>query len=164
MDYRFKPISKTCAATNQPLEPGTQCYSALIEQDGVFERRDYSPEGWDGLPENAVGYWMAQVPIPEQKEAATADPEALFQYFEQLTDNANPQQEKLRYVLALYLLQRRRLHLECSVTIDDVEHLQVIGSRGEGPYEIPNQNLPEDELKELQAALNHQLTAEWNAA
>lgn len=164
MDYRFKPISNVCATTGDPLVPGEVCYSVLFDRDGVYERQDFSRQGWTGIPEGAVGYWKCLVPFPETRQAATVDPETLLQYFEQLQENPNPRQEKLSYVLALHLLQKRRLKLEESRTVDDVESLVLTGSRGEGPYEIRDQQLTQAEISELQADLNQQLTLEWNAA
>lgn len=164
MDYRFKPISKTCYATNEPLQPGSECYSVLVEVNGQFERRDYSPKGWQGRPEESVGFWKCRVPEPEQKHASTVDPETLLQYFEQLLEEGNTQQQKLCYVLALYLLQRRRLKLDGSKTSDDAEYLLLSGSRGEGPYEVRDQQLDQAEMESLQLAINQQLTTQWNAA
>ena len=164
MDYRFRPLSKTCAATGQPLAPGSVCYSVLVERDGVYERLDYSADAWTGVPVEAIGFWQCVVPHPEAKDVHTVDPEALLQYFEQLVEESNPAQAKLLYVLALYLLQRRRLRLDGSHVVDDVEYLEVSGTRGEGPYDIPDQQLSRDEISELQAALNQQLTTQWNAA
>lgn len=164
IDYRFRPISKTCAGTGEPLLPGEVCYSVLIENRGTYERVDYSAAGWKGLPDNAVGYWKCLVPVPASREAATADPERLMQFFEQLIESPNPRQEKLAYVLALHLLQRRRLKLDGSRCADDGEYLELSGSRGEGPFEVRDQQLSEAEIAELRAALNQQLTLEWDAA
>lgn len=164
MDYRFRPISKLCAKTGQPLQPGSVCYSVLVDRDGTLERLDFSEAGWSGMPENGVGYWKCVVPQPVTHDAKTLDPEQLFGYFEQLVEETNPRQQKICYVLALYLLQRRRLKLDGSCVKDDVEILQLSGSRGEGPYEIRDQQLPKAEITELQQALNQQLTMEWNAA
>lgn len=164
MDYRFKTISNVCAGTGKPLVPGTMCYSVLIEDDGDFERQDFSEAGWTGLPDGATGCWKCQVPYPEKREAANMDPEALLQYFEQIVEENNPAQSKIVYVLALYLLQKRRLKLDGSTVVDGVGVLQLIGSRGEGPFEIRDQQLSQDEVTALQAALNQQLTEEWNAA
>ncbi|TWT57003.1 hypothetical protein KOR42_03600 [Thalassoglobus neptunius] len=164
MDYRFKPISKTCAGTGEPLVPGEICYSALIEKDGSYDREDYSEAGWNGLPEGGIGFWKCIVPQPEQKSVSAIDPESLLQYFEQIVDQTNPQQQKLTYVLALSLLQRRRLKLDGSTVRDDVEYLQLSGVRGEGPYEVRDQQIPESELQQLQSALNEQLSSQWDAA
>jgi hypothetical protein len=90
--------------------------------------------------------------------AARIDPEVLLQFFEQLLETANPAHDRILYVLSLYLLQRRRLKLEGSRSIDDVPHLELIGSHGEGPYLIRDQQLPEDEVRRTQAELNRQLS------
>lgn len=164
MDYRFKPISKTCAGTGEPLVPGSECYSALVDRNGVLERLDFSSTGWQGLPPNGIGYWKCTVPEPEQQHAAVTDPETLLSYFEQLLEAPNAQQERLAYVLALLLLQRRRLQLDSSVQRDQVEYLQLSGSRGEGPFEVRDQQLSQAEISQLQSLLNQQLLSEWNAA
>jgi hypothetical protein len=164
MEYRFKPISKTCAGTGQPLAPGSVCYSVLVERLGRYERLDFSPAGWKGLPDDALGFWRCTVPVPETRRAATADAEVLMQQFEQLLESSNPRDSQLAYVLALYLLQRRRLKLEGTRLDDDAEYLELAGARGEGPYEIRNQELSEEQLTELRQALDQQLTLGWEAA
>lgn len=164
MDYRFKPISKNCAGTGDPLLPGEICYSVLIEGDTGFERLDFSEAGWDGLPQGAIGYWKCVVPVPEQTQSRMIDPDTLMQYFEQLSEDANPHQERLLYVLALHLLQRRRLHLDGSRRVDDIEFLQLAGSRGEGPFEVKDQQLSETEIAEIRSVLDQELATQWNAA
>jgi hypothetical protein len=104
------------------------------------------------------------VPVPETSGAKAIDPEALLGYFEQLIEDANPAQEKLAYVVALFLLQRRRLKLEGARMDGELSCLQLSGSRGEGPWEIRDQQLADEEVKRLQAEMHHCLQAEWNAA
>lgn len=164
MDYRFKPISKTCAKTGNPLVPGSLCHSVLVEMHGEFVRLDFSEEGWEGLPTEAVGYWKCQVPIPEARDASKVDSETLMQLFEQMLESPNSQQERLAYVLALHLLQRRRLRLDETIVQDDTDMLFLSGSRGEGPFLVRDQKLTQSEIADLRAALNHHLTTGWEAA
>ena len=164
MDYRFRPISKTCAGTGQPLEPGALCYSVLVERHGQQERLDFSEAGWSGLPDDAVGSWKCFVPIPAPRQVATTDPETLLKFFEQLVDAGSPHQEKLAFVLALYLLQRRRLRLDGSHEVDGVEYLELTGARGEGPYEVRDQQISEAEITALRQTLDQQLTSGGEAA
>jgi len=164
MDYRFKPISKTCAGTGKPLVAGTLCYSVLVERNGLQERLDFSAEGWNGLPEDAVGFWKCHVPFPASRQVSTTDPETLLRYFEQLVEDRNPYHERLAYVLALYLLQRRRLRLDGAHEADGVEFLELSGSRGEGPYEVRDQKISEAEMTQLRQTLDQQLTAGGDAA
>jgi hypothetical protein len=158
MDYQFRTLGKQCAGSGRPLEPGEECISVLAEQKGQLVRLDYAAAEWKGPPEGTVGHWRSQVPKAMQISAAKVDPEILLQFFEQMVETANPAHDRLVYVLALYLLQRRRLRLEGSGDSEDgSQTLELIGSRGEGPYRIRDQQLPEEEVRVLQSELNRQL-------
>jgi hypothetical protein len=162
MDYHLKPIGKTCAATGEPLEPGTRCHSIVREVDGILVRFDYSEEGWAGPPEGTLGQWQCIVPDREQKGPRPLDTDALMRYFEQLDEDANPGQDKFRYVLALLLLQKRRLQLDGSRTDGETEILQLSGSQGEGPFDVPDQRLTDEEVAALQSDLNAHIETEWS--
>jgi hypothetical protein len=160
VDYQLKSIGKTCAATGEPLEAGSTCHSVLVDRNGELLRLDYSEEGWKGPPEDSVGEWLALVPDDTPKPKVI-DTEALMRYFEQLSEDPNPAHDQMHYVLALLLLQKRRLRIDGQRTDDDGnEFLQVIGSKSEGPYEVADQDLDEQEIANLQATLNAQLEAE----
>ena len=160
MDYQFKSIGKTCAGTGQALQPGSRCHSVLVERDGQMYRLDFSEAGWKGPPEDAIGEWISVVD-DETPKPKTIDAESLMRYFEQLYEDANPAHDEIRYVLAVMLLQKRRLRLDGSRTDEDGEEfLQFVGSKGEGPYEIPDQQLTEEEILALQNSLNEQLMDE----
>ena len=160
MDYQLKSIGKTCAGTGEPLEPGSTYHSVLVERNGELLRLDYSEEGWKGPPEDSVGELLAVVPDDTPKPKVI-DTEALMRYFEQLSEDPNPAHDQMHYVLALLLLQKRRLRLDGQRTDEDGnEFLQVIGSKSEGPYEVADKDLDEQQIANLQATLNAQLEAE----
>jgi len=161
MDYHLKPIGKKCDATGEELVPGTKCHSVLVEKDGELTRLDFSEAGWASWQGEAVGTWQSIVPQPVTNKNKTIDADGLMAYFDQMTEDANPAQENLRYVLALLLLQKRRLRLEGSCTSGDQEYLQLSGSQGEGMYEVRDFQLEEDEMHQLQETLNAHLTQEW---
>jgi len=161
VDYHIKPAARVCAATGRSFQAGEQCHSVLVERDGQLLRLDYAADAWHGPPEDSLGDWITIVPDDGAK-SPTLDTESLFRYFEQLCEDANPAHDKLRYVLALLLLQKRRLRLEGTHRDeDDNDFLDLIGSKSEGPYEVLDQSLDEDEIAQLQASLNHQLEEEW---
>jgi hypothetical protein len=60
-------------------------------------------------------------------------------------------------VLALLLIQKRRLKIDHSRQIDGNDILELIGSQGEGPFEVQDQNLTADEMQQLQTDLNGQM-------
>ena len=151
MDYRLRPLASICAASGETLEPGTTCISALVELDGQFTRLDFAEANWDE-PENCVGHWRTIVPEPEAK-ARTLDAESIFERFEQLAEEDAPHQAPLTYVMALWLMRRRRLRLTGSEQVDGVDRLHLSGSGGEGPFAIREQSLSRDDAERLQAEL-----------
>jgi hypothetical protein len=160
MDYQLKPLGKTCTATGKPLLPGSTCRSALVERNGQMVRLDYSLEGWTGPPADAIGYWLTKA--PEQSGPPKLDPEQLMRYFEQLSEEASPRHDEARYLLALMLLQQRRLRLEEVRTDDSGDVLVLSGLRGEGTFEVPHLKLDDADVAERQNQLRRQLAAEWN--
>ncbi|QDT42985.1 hypothetical protein Pan241w_30800 [Gimesia alba] len=161
MDYHLKPLGKACSSTGKEFTPGETVHSVIIEQNGQLLRLDFSQDGWTGPPEGVVGEWKCQVPEPAAQGTKKIDPDALMQYFEQLYEAPNQVQEKFLYVLALFLVQKRRLKLEGSREEDQVFYLQLSGTHGEGSFEIRDQNLEESEIEQLQNQLNNQFFEEW---
>lgn len=161
MDYHLKPLGKACSSTGKEFVPGETVHSVIIEQNGQLIRFDYSQDGWTGPPEGAVGEWKSQVPEPAVQGAKKIDPDALMQYFEQLYEAPNQVQEKFLYVLALFLVQKRRLKLDGSREEDKMSYLQLSGTHGEGAFEIRDQNLEESEIEQLQNQLNTQFYEDW---
>jgi hypothetical protein len=152
VDYVIRALGKTCAATGRAFAPGERVISVVVERNGHHDRLDYAERDWNGPPPQSVGLWRCRVPETAARPAAL-DPEAMLAYFEQLAEDANPGHDRLQYVLALYLLQKRRLRLDGARVADDGEFLQLSGSKGEGPYEIRDQQLADDEIKTLQSEL-----------
>jgi len=164
VDYHLKSIGKSCTGTGRKFVSGETCFSVLVERDGEVSRLDFCEEGWRGAPEDAIAEWTTVVPDPAARPKSI-DTEGLLRYFEQLCEDANPAHEQMRYVLALLLLQKRRLRLEGSRTDEDGnEFLEFIGSRSEGPFEVQDSDLTEEEISGLQAALNARLQAEQDLA
>ena len=161
MDYQLKPVGKSCAATGADLSPGSTCHSVLVERNGRFVRLDYSEAGWGGPPDGAVGHWRCRVPLQDDARPKPLDAEALLRYFEQLCEDANPAREKFAYVVSLLLLQKRKLRVEGSRLDGEIEYLQLVGAQGEGPFEVRDQLLTEEEIEQLQTALSAHLAEEW---
>lgn len=159
MSYRVKPLGKICAGTGEPLVPGSRIHSVLVDRDHEQVRLDYSEAGWNGPPEGTLGHWRCIVPEPVASGPKPLDTEALFRFFEESAEDQNPTQEKFRYVVALLLLQKRRLQLEGSRKDGEIEYLLLIGSRSEGPFEVRDQHLAPEEIQQLQSDLNAHLSA-----
>ncbi|MGC1274258.1 MAG: hypothetical protein WBC44_11170 [Planctomycetaceae bacterium] len=163
MEYSFKPIGRVCAATGVELTPGTSCRSALVERDGRFGRLDYLATAWPGAPAGAIGHWRCRVPLPATPQVRQLNPDELMAQFERLEEAGHEQVRRLRYVLALLLLQRKRLQLEDSRSEDGIDLLVLIGTKGEGPFEVRDEQLDADEIAEIQRALLAQIATEADA-
>ncbi|HEX6985945.1 MAG TPA: hypothetical protein VF170_11240 [Planctomycetaceae bacterium] len=164
MEYSIRPIGRTCAATGVELTPGTHCRSALVERDGRFERLDYVLSAWPGPPDGAIGHWRCRVPVPAAPQVRRLDPDELMRQFERLEDAGHEQVRRLRYVLALLLLQRKRLELEDSRSDGEIDYLILVGTKGEGPFEVRDERLGPDEIAAIQKELLAQIAAEAAAA
>ena len=112
LDFEVQRLTRRCAATDRPLEPGDECYSVLEVQGADVIRKDFCREAWRGPPESAFGWWKSRVPEPVAKKIKLAPNDVLLELFDQLADQ--PLQEDLRYVLTLLLVRRRVFRLETS--------------------------------------------------
>lgn len=164
MDYQFGAPGKVCAVSGKPLSPGDRCVSALVEQGGKLVRLDFLEAHWTGEPPHSVGSWKYQIPMmtPQQQRQMSLD--SLLRFFEQLAEEANPSQQRVLYVVALSLLQNRKLKLEGTRRDGPREFLIFLGPKGEGPFEVLDQQLTSDELTALQQELQNQLLPQWEQA
>jgi len=110
LDFEVQRCTRRCAATDRALEPGDECYSVLEISGADVLRRDFCPEGWNGAPDTAFGWWKSRVPEPTAKKIKLAPNDVLLEFFDQLADRKV--QADLRYVLTLLLIRRRVLRLE----------------------------------------------------
>ena len=160
MNYEFRSLGKVCTGTGQPLQPGGVCFSVLVQKGEELERRDYSPGGWKGPPENTVAQWKCTVPLPIEPKKKLVDPDAMMALFDRMTEEGNPLDEKLRYILSILLIRMKRLKQEGSRWEGETEYLQLISTQGEGSYEVRALEMEESEMQELQEMLNARLAME----
>ena len=161
MEYHVRPMGKTCTATGAPFPPGATVRSALVDRDGAHVRLDFLLSEWDGPPPGTIGHWAVRVPeAAAEPEAAPLDADELLALLDSLGDAAdanNDRQARVRYTLALLLLSEQRVELTDTRDPDpetgDGRVLILTGSGGEGPFEVPDLALPEDEVGGLEAAL-----------
>ncbi len=160
MEYHLKPLGKVCAGTGKTLVPGSVCISVVVDHGQELRRLDFSKEGWKGPPEGTLAQWQCAVPLPVEVKKRLLDPDALMNYFDQLTEEANPLQERLRYILAILLMHKRRLREEGIRSSGEDEFLLFTSTHGEGTYEVRNFHLTDEEVAELQESLNAHLSVE----
>ncbi len=153
MEFNIRPAAKCCAKTGEPFRSGDVCWSILIEKDGLLVRQDFSAAAWEGPPPDAIGHWRSEIAEVSDSRRPKLDADSLFDYFLQLSDSPNIVQQQYRYVLALLLLRKRRLMLEEVVEFDDRPTMRLVGSGGEGPFDVPEEVLNEEQIDRLQQQL-----------
>ncbi|MBR4103392.1 MAG: hypothetical protein IKK39_04920, partial [Thermoguttaceae bacterium] len=90
-------LSRVCAATGRPFEPGEKIFTVLFEEDGEIRRRDLCAEAFASTkrPENALAWWSSRLPTNAEKKEKLAPDDATLDLFESLADR--PDEAALRY-------------------------------------------------------------------
>ncbi len=147
--------TRTCAGSGEPIPAGTVFYSALVEGDESFERKDFLPDAWPLVDKSAFfSYWKNKGGEDRAEKRQSVDYERLLAFFDTL-DGAEDRQKKLfRYVLALILVRRRRLRLEGAARVPEGDKLTVYDRRTEKTLDILSPEASREELAAVQAKLN----------
>lgn len=113
-NFDIKRNARKCCQTDRAFRPGDCFYSELIEtDDGQLQRLDYAADQWNGMSEEAIGWWKQTVPELESGKIYWAPDDVLISYFESLINL--PQHAAAAYVMSLLLVQKKVLILEDTV-------------------------------------------------
>lgn len=150
MEYQIQPNSRRCAASGRELQPGERFFSALLEENHTFVRKDFAPESWQGPPPGAFSFWTGHVPLTNDKIRPRFDDDLLEDCFRRLEGQTEPGRVNFRYVVALLLMRRRRLRYETAVLEDGVEKMILRCQRTNEKHEVVNPRLSDDEMTQVQ--------------
>lgn len=137
MDFEIQRCTRHCATTGRELLPGETFYSALVDKESSVERLDYSEEAWTEPPEDAIGWWQTQLPDPKIQRKQWAPNDVMLRLFDELAEQ--PEQQDVRYVLALLLVRRRVMRMEEAEPDeqDGVEAQVLYCPRRDETYRVP---------------------------
>jgi hypothetical protein len=159
-DYQIQPNSCQCAVTGRALKEDEKCYSVLIEQQGRFQRYDYSLEAWQGPPPGAIGCWSSRALPKEMHKRIRKDADALLADFHALDGTPDPEKLNYRYVIALLLLRSKKLQLAGANHDAGVEFMRLRCPRTHAEYQVMSRPLTELEIETVR---NHVLqVVSWN--
>ena len=154
VDYSVTKGHPVCSQSGQELLPGETCYSALLENDEGFERRDFSPAAWEGQdPSTFFSYWRPRVATPEEKKKLVVDVEAFYTFFAQLAGEADPRRVLFRYFVALILVRRRVLRLDAIEKGADGDELLLFDRRTQEEVRVGCPPADRSALDEVQQQL-----------
>lgn len=109
MDLKLHRPHGCCQRSRRAFLPGEVFYSALVRSPAGLERIDCAAECWDGPPERALAWWRSAYPPPQAGGPELAPVDVLLDVLERL--DGQPEEEPLRYLLALELVRRRVLRM-----------------------------------------------------
>ena len=136
IDFEIQRCTRHCAATGRELLPGETFYSVLIEKGSSVERHDYSQEAWTEPPADAIGWWKTQLPDPKTQRKQWAPNDVMLRLFDELAEQ--PEQQDVRYVLALLLVRRRVMRMEEAEPDEQAEEVMVLYCpRRDETYRVP---------------------------
>ncbi len=153
--------TRTCAQTGEPIPAGTPFFSALIEGEDSFERRDYSLAAWPDVDTHPFfSYWKNKAGEAREEKKRAVDYERLLAFYDGLEDADDPRKRLFRYVLALILARRRKLRLDGMERTEEGDRIVVYDRRSEKTAEITAPEASKEELEAVQEKLNELFEAD----
>jgi len=154
-----KPLGE-CSGSGRTINYGEEYFAALVEEGGVFERRDFSREYWESEKPEVYCYWRTKLPNPDEKKAIFVDDEMLMAFFERLEQEMEQEKINFRFVLALILMRKRRLKYD-STKVEGEKEIWRLRITGEKQYaEVTNPHLNEEQIEQLSSQLGKILQVE----
>lgn len=152
-----------CAVGNEILSPGSDYYSALIEdpEEQRFQRQDFCLSCWEGKKNHAFkSYWKAKVPFkqePSEKEGSQ-DERVLAMLRESLSDTSTNGRANA-FILALYLARKKLLILRQELQQGDqlISIYELVAT--EEMLSVPKVSVSFQEIQRIQT----ELTKKWKA-
>jgi len=146
-------------------------FATLSPEGEGFRRRDYCVPCFEALPARPFSFWKRSPAAlsadagkaanrEEKRERRRRDLDALVELFERLSEPAAeppPEREKLRYLLALALCRKKRLHLVELARTGGADCL-VIRTSGEAELvSVPAPALSAEDLERLAGELEGEM-------
>ena len=154
-EWRIAKSSRICSHSGAVIETAQPFYSALVEADASFERRDFSPKSWPEVNKTAFfSYWKNKGGDDRDGKRRPLDLDRLLHFFDRLEGAQERQKRLFRYVLALILARRRRLRLDDMSRTADGDRIVVYDRRNGRILEILSPEATRDELEQAQERLN----------
>lgn len=135
MDWEGKIVTShlTCSVSGRTLIPGEWFFSALVMNEGLFQRLDFSTDAWvTKEPETFLSWWRQKIPQPgNERKPFKLNATTLAQLFTNLKDARTRSQQCLAYIVALALVRARKFHF-IEIRQDGDQQILVVQDRSAG--------------------------------
>lgn len=131
----------------------------LHDRDEQLVREDIGMEAWQTPPEEAFAWWQSTVPQPGGQARFMIDEDLVYDCFHRLEGDLEPQKVNFRYVLALWLLRKRKLKFEEVRKDERGEWLMLREARIKKMHEVLDPHLNEEAIGQVQQDVEQMLRA-----
>jgi hypothetical protein len=160
-----------CAGSKGSLALATHAFAALFPSGEGYARKDYCPTCFDALPEPPFSFWRRTKETlcavatesagkEERAWAKRRDLDALLELFQRLAlppEGKALDAQKLRYLLALALIRKKRVHLVDLAREGGADCL-VIRTSGEAEViSVPAPSLSREDMERLAQELQREI-------
>jgi hypothetical protein len=173
MEPAFAGVERSeeaCAGCGARLaEAAEPIYASLISEGEGWRRRDYCAPCFEKLPARPYSFWRRSKAAPvavgaskeEKRDRRRRDLDALVELFERLGGpealGRGPDAAKLRYLLALALVRKKRLHLVDLAREGGADCLVIRASGDADLITVPAPALSKEELEKLAVDLEQEV-------
>ncbi|MBA60957.1 MAG: hypothetical protein CMJ76_01200 [Planctomycetaceae bacterium] len=152
LEFHIKKATRLCHKTGEKLQPGESFYSVLVVEENEVVRHDYSEAAWEGVPDDVLAWWKADVPQEDEAKVTLAPDEVVLQYFQTLSEaNEHPD---MAFILALLMIRKRIMRLDGKEQDEQGNELLVVScSKSEREYKVPVTSPDASQVEEIQNQL-----------
>lgn len=128
MEWKIQKPDRACVCCGRQFRGTDEFFSCLVEVASDLARKDYCPDCWRRERPECFSYWQGHVPPKEEKTPSIPSARRILELFDSLPPPELSQEPdataRIRYVLALLLMQKRILKL--TDTIREEEHEDML--------------------------------------
>lgn len=149
-DYQIAGPTRRCGASGRELAPGDRFVAALVDENGVYARKDFAADAWAGPPAGTIAFWAGKVPPADAPRKPAFNDALLADWFHHLGGTSDPAKVNLRYVVALLLMRRKRLKFEDLRRAGGADTLVLRDAKTGARHEVPDPRLSDAEIAAVQ--------------
>ena len=149
-----------CAASGEPIPPGSTFVSALRFSHGRFERLDYRSEAWDpDAVTDLVSWWRQKRPEPKAETGPRlVNAAVLLAIWADLRESTERTQQCFAWLLTLLLTRSKKLRY-LDLVHEGEDSFLVVEERGtRTAYRVRDPKMDEDESQRVERNLEEVFT------